>query len=784
MPFLGALLYTACGLISLRLVARLRSFTRSASLVLLLLPLLLTGRALLGGGVYAPIDIAYAFEPFASISDRAGVRSVMNPGLTDQITEFVPWHDAVRRSIARGEWPLWNPYEMAGTPLAGAAQAAPYHPITIAGLLLPASQYFGFAAAMLYLMAALGAFVLARDLEADEPGALFAGAAWMASSHLLLFVGTALGNGFSLLPFVILGARRIVRQPGAASAALLTTSLVLVVLSGHPETTLHVVVLGVVWCAAEFAVVRPPSWGGILAAGVGSGITALLLTAFFLLPHLEVIAQSQEYVARVQGERRRSSSPEMMRHLLMANFFPFVEGAAGVEARHHTPETEHGATPTAYIGSLAIALAVGGFLRSQRREKWFLAVMAVVGLAAGITAPGVTHVLTRLPGFEIAVNERMIGFTALALALLAALGIGEIGARRFFAVLFIATAFVVTIAASLAPDDLSYDYVRLGALRAALPLLLSCAAILLLSRAQAASVLFVLLLVQRAGESAGSHPTVPARAFFPQFPGLQAMQSSEPFRIVGVNQMMPPALSTHYGLEDVRGFQAVTLARFEATYPFWCVRQPVWFNRVDDLSSPILSLMNVRFALVAHDAAVPAWWQRRVATPRYDVVENMRVLPRAFVPRRVHHENFAEDSLAFTAKNADFGADTAIESGDGSRGIEANGPGTVRVEGRGSRLRLHAKMEGAGWIVVSNAAWRGWRGRLADGSRVPIRVANHAFLAFRLPAGTHVVDMVYRPRSFVTGGMISAATFLIIVVIISLKDVAVSRRSTEPVFET
>ena len=754
------LLYLSCAGITLILIARVIRISRFAAIVLVLLPLVLTGRALLTGGVYAPIDIAYGWEPFATVADVAGVRSVTNPGLTDMNMEFVPWNAALRAAVARGEWPLWNPYELAGSPLAGAAQAAPYHPITVAGLLLSMPAYFGFAAAMMYLIAAAGAFAFARDLDSDEVPSLIAAAAWMASSHLVFFAGTALGNAFSVMPLVILGARRIAREPGKRSFALLTVSLVLLVLSGHPETALHVVALAVIWFGAESFAHRHANWRRAVFAGFASGITALLLTAFFLLPHLEVIEQSQELRHRAATERRRSSTGAQMLHYITVNLFPFVEGAAGIEERRHPPNLRHGTMPSTYAGSIVVPLALAGVLRSRKRERWLLAAIAAFGFATAIVAPGVTHLLNVLPGFEIAVNERMAAFAVFALSVLAALGVQAIGAKKTLLTAMASMLVLVLIAASNAPAGISIAYVRSGAARAALPLVLAMASIALLHARHSVRILLVVLLIARAGETAAVQPTIDPRAFYPPFPGLDLLRTPEPARFVAVGQIMPPALSTMYGLEDVRGFQAVTLARFDALYEFWSVRQPVWFNRVDDLGSPLLSLMNVKFALVPHGQVIPPTWRRTAEFARYDVAENLRALPRAFVPSRVHHMVFAEDSLAFTGRTTDFAADSAIESGELS-GIDAN-EGSVTLSGAGSHLRLNARMSRPGWIVVSIAAWKGWQARIVGGSKIRLRPANHAFLAMNVPAGTHDIEMVYRPRSFVNGSIISITTLLIV----------------------
>ena len=82
----------------LALARRVVSFSRGAGVALLLLPLLFTGRALLTGRVYAPVDLAYSTEPLASIARTAGIHHLGNTAVSDVYAQFIPWHAAVREA--------------------------------------------------------------------------------------------------------------------------------------------------------------------------------------------------------------------------------------------------------------------------------------------------------------------------------------------------------------------------------------------------------------------------------------------------------------------------------------------------------------------------------------------------------------------------------------------------------------------------------------------------------------------------------------------------------------
>jgi len=99
-------------------------------------PLLFTGRATVTDGVYAPLDILAFYEPIAA-HHGVGAAPARTPLLSDVVCSSIPWHAAVRDALLHGRLPLWNPFLLGGEPLLAVQQAAPLHPATWLGLLLP-----------------------------------------------------------------------------------------------------------------------------------------------------------------------------------------------------------------------------------------------------------------------------------------------------------------------------------------------------------------------------------------------------------------------------------------------------------------------------------------------------------------------------------------------------------------------------------------------------------------------------------------------------------------------
>jgi len=54
-----------------------------------------------------------------------------NIALSDVFSQLYPWRVLSMESIRDGQWPLWNPYSLSGTPLLANWQSAPFYPLNI-----------------------------------------------------------------------------------------------------------------------------------------------------------------------------------------------------------------------------------------------------------------------------------------------------------------------------------------------------------------------------------------------------------------------------------------------------------------------------------------------------------------------------------------------------------------------------------------------------------------------------------------------------------------------------
>jgi hypothetical protein len=786
---LALVLYAAVTLLLIAVWRRcVTPLSNAAAVALLLLPLCFTGRALLSGRVYAPIDLPLLSEPLSNYALDYGVEKPHHAGLSDLYMQIMPWQSAVRQSLAKGEWPVWNPYLLCGSILAANMQAAPYDVVQLLGLLLPHAQALTFHAALTFFLAALFTFAFARALGCSELASLIAAAGYMMCALVAFFVGWPLGRVWVFLPLVFLGVRFVVRETNVRAAVLLTTALVLTIFAGHPESILHIVFVGSIYGVYEVIVTKRPRTIGL---AVLCGVLALLLTAVSLMPFFAVAPHTMEYRFRRDhyATARFDVPAEMIRARAATSLFPFAGGRP--EGGAHTPRWD--ASPMR-AGSVILALALIALLVARkRRDTWFWFGFLVFMACAGLNAFPVGDLLHALPLFDIALNERL-GFAAVfALCILAAFaadacwGPGRRGAggtagwepalhSRWAAAIVLALGIALGIGATLLRDAeiaAGTDPTQIAWFTVAELLPLAILAALLALRVApryALPVVLALVLIQRVAEDGNMYPSLPEKSFYPTVPILRHVQNDTqtPFRVAGLHYALMPDTAALYGLEDPRGYEAMTLMRLHETYPLWSRAQPVSFNIIEDKTRTFLSFLNIKYAIGGIDQQPDEQWKLVMEDRQSRLFENTRVMPRAFVPRRVRYAPNDDRVLAGMKLTVDFAETAWITVPEYPPHEIHNGPGTLTTRRDGLAYEIDAVMDLDGWVVISDTKWPGWRAYI-DGKRVETQYANHAFVGVFVPKGKHHLRVVFHPEAFTRGRNVTLVTLLAVIAFFVLR---------------
>ena len=218
----------------------------------------------------------------------------------------------------------------------------------------------------------------------------------------------------------------MLRRPGPFTFAGLAALVALQFLAGHPESTFHAMFALVVFCGYRLAVrwrderfparelLRPLLvFAGALACGVA-------ISAVALLPFLELLFNSGDWARRVDSE-----AGHWPRKYLGALF---LHDYWGRPTQGSTIEPFM-AVRGWYAGAATLMLAAAALILRPARDRIAVAVFAVFCALMVVGIPPVFDIVTLLPGFSAAHNQRLLIYVLLGLGLLAGWGLDDLTAR-------------------------------------------------------------------------------------------------------------------------------------------------------------------------------------------------------------------------------------------------------------------------------------------------------------------------------------------------------------------
>lgn len=345
---------------------------------------------------------------------------VLTPNVLDRVifadVDFVQHYYAFAsyqvERLWQGQFPLWNPYNHAGDPFAGNIQFAAFYPPRFIGALLWGAD--GYSQADYQLETTLHLLVASLLMYAFLLH--YAGSRWVALIGSVLYAYSGYLTSYPLfqvsviasaawLPLLMLGVHRSVAVRGAAFSGVVmaAAAIALSLLGGHPQTTMYITYLGVIYLFA-LGWQQRCRWINLLGRfALLAGLSAAL-SAVQLLPALEFTRLSSRVVEY--------------------GFLDKGNGFQLVELLHlFVPRVWTSISPL-YVGVAGLLLALVGAARGAPL-RWLWLSVAVVGLLVSLGANSAAYGLFYLavPGFNVfRQQERIAVLIVFALVMLAVEG--------------------------------------------------------------------------------------------------------------------------------------------------------------------------------------------------------------------------------------------------------------------------------------------------------------------------------------------------------------------------
>jgi Bacterial membrane protein YfhO len=776
--------------------------TLTAAFIYLLLSLAMFSPAQAPDRTLSVSDYLWSGTPWESSRPADVPLLGSNREQTDSALMFQPFLQHTRAALP--DIPLWNPYAMGGRPFHANSQSATLSPFSAPAYVLPFWDSLAVMAALKLFVAALGAFLLGRQLGMRFASALLCGLVFGFSLWSVTWVSWTTMSVWAFLPWLCLLAELCVRRPGPLPFAGLATVTGLQFLGGHPSSSFQVIVaVGTFWLVRVLAsrplrerdlVLRLATFGGALVTGAA-------LAAVTLIPFAELLSHSFDLKARTAAA---SDAHEPARYLLGIFLHDWWGRGSRVPLEFASALEEH----AYYVAALPLMLAACALVLAPRRERLVVAAVGAGALAVAAGIPPLFDLISVLPGFDAARNGRLAVISVICVAVLAGWGLDDLAgrpaARRGVALVVCAVLFAVPflwVARRIdidafgealrvawgfaAPEPDAVAAIRLASLLEWLVLGAVALALLALRlRGRIGVTPFVavaLALVAfdlfKAGM--GYNPAIPeSHAVQPATPAIRYLQEQRPARFAGLNPEapitlavpIPPNVAMRYDLYDARGYDFPFEERYtelwrrviaespECNYAF-C---PESAGRSSE-ALQALGLLGVTH-LLQHRRDPPLnGFELAYEGPDARVYRNPDGLPRAFLVDRQQMAGSADaarDAIAdprLEVRRVAVVEDPVdgLRAGDGS-------PGEARIATyEDERVVVETDADRRALLVLTDTWFPGWKATV-DGDEVPIERVDYLIRGVPVPAGAHTVEFRYEPASWRVGWIVSLLALLTI----------------------
>ncbi|MCU0425025.1 MAG: YfhO family protein [Candidatus Kapabacteria bacterium] len=723
-----------------------------------------------------------------------GSQIMGNTYFWEDFTEYVyPAQVFAAKYLQQGEIPFWNPYTFSGTPfLADVAIGFFYPPNMLQALFVQNGKLPVWIAQMViiahFVLAQFSMFLFMRNLKVSDAGALISAVSYGFTSYAVCHVFHPMMIAHcAWFPLAWMYFRQALLPQEMSQESFqqrlyfsLLSGLVLgiMMLSGHPQTTLYLVLLLFFYTLWAFGVQitdKSASASNPLHYGISAALPILIGAGIFAVQLLH----SQEFAAyseRTDFSIEKASVGALQLSQIFTLIVPKLFGYAAA-----TQATETLSVPfylangnnfyyweTAfYVGIPALMLGLVGFLttlRSREREN-IAGLMLFASVFAVLFALGTNgflfELMFKLPLFDrFRIPSRMLIVVVLGLTIMAGIGFDELWKRRGTAFRLKAAGIGLPIlmalglAITVPPEAGNYaDAVKGFGLTALIIASLTGVLLLLLERGLvSATVAGISVMVLAfadlyiAGSSFNQNKANPAEQYertnaaIPPSMRADTMPPDSLFRVSMRTQgamLMPRNQGLYSPVMLFEGYMPILIGR---RLPF----APTGEETFD--------LLNIRLAVALDSTSGSAYLRERPsAFPRarmlYDAVQSAP--EQAGEIAKSGKINFAtqailEKPLAITLPKQ---APEAV-----SHKIHC-------TKYRANSMQYDVETAENGILALSEIWYPAWKATI-DGQETEVLRINYSLRGVAVPKGKHTIALRYDSTPFRTGAWISLATLV------------------------
>ncbi|MDX6446409.1 MAG: hypothetical protein QOH71_3483 [Blastocatellia bacterium] len=715
------------------------------------------------------------FVPLKEWTDR---NLVLAPNYRDPAAstlQMEPSREFLRRSLARGEFPFWDPYTGGGTPSFSTLIPAYLFPPSLAVVLLGNGSLAN-NVYILLLITCAGAltYFLLRHHGLSWPASMAGALAFMFSGAVIQTAPSGLGQPVVLFSLPLLVSARLFDRPGARRAAELALAFAFVALASFPPILMEVFGTCVVYLIV--GLVLRPNRRGQVAGWFAVGILAsVAIAGIAYIPALPVISAAPHISAAYSTAAVGAIAPKMILQLLS----PTILGGSAIYLNPGLYGEWGGYF--FYTGVVALFLCGIGFVVRAEKGARVLKITAIVvaGLATAkiIGLPPVQWV-THLPVLRNIHFAAYFGIAvAYAIAILAALGVDALAKTR---------ARVWQVAASGAVLGVTLLVIRIQAGRVAVQLnpggwrwmhdywvlvLFAIAAVTFAfltirsTRAGRTAIALMVLVLATEGLTNSIYPRQQRSNIWshpPRYVEILTERNSGG-RVLPMPNY-PANTGQPFGHPTLDSLTLFTSLRMFEFYQRYFSPKVTYFLLGTRQIPPerILDVANIEYLAIYgsdtlnHQEASARGYEtlyaddfvhliRRPTTPHYWLTSDYRVGP-------------TKQAVLEALETLPAGAVLLEEQPGFTSRPQSSGQARVTHLGL-NEVEIAVDSPGPALLVCSDSNMSGWIATV-DEHPAPILAANYAFRAVEVPAGSHTVRLHYRPPGLYLGLLASGIGLL------------------------
>ena len=375
------------------------------------------------GRIPAPLDFLVDFySPWEQYYNLP----VKNASLSDVVSQIIPWKLFNAQELKAGRIPIWNPYNLGGTPQLGNWQSGVLYPTTLLFLVLPEMVAWSLHVLLQPLLAGLFMLLFLRSLSLSQISSLLGAIVFAYGGFMTSwFEWGTLGHAILWLPLALYGVDRVKSKEQRVKSnrtniriSLLTIfAMTMSLLAGHPQTSIYlmITIIGYFlyrnWSLGKFMLLLFTNYYLLFP---------ILLAAPQVFPSIQVYMESAKNLIDGSGWAKSFLiKPENLLTFFAPDFFgnPVTRNNWGSFSY-----VEMGG----YIGISSLFLAITGIFLVFRKTKFFI-ILIISAMIFAVDTP-LSRLLIDLgiPVISGSSPSRLMGVIDFSLAVLAAFGLNFI----------------------------------------------------------------------------------------------------------------------------------------------------------------------------------------------------------------------------------------------------------------------------------------------------------------------------------------------------------------------